>query len=115
MRDTPLRTLSFLCALSLLQQERGQAQQQGLPGWRMVAGGGALEFKGDKKWSFGPALAIRRMLSHRVSLDLDAFAPLTNTGPDKFTGVFGNFGPSVVWRGERHDFAVSAGVSAGTL
>jgi hypothetical protein len=56
------------------------------------------------------------MVSHRVRLDLDASIPVTNSGSDKFdSAVFGNFGPSLVWRGVRHDFAVSVGVSAGTL
>jgi hypothetical protein len=115
MRDPQLPTLGLLCALSLMLPERAPAQEQSLPAWRVVAGGSALEFKGDKKWGFGPTLGFRRMLSHRVSLDLDASALITNSGPDKFTGVFGNFGPSLVWRGERHDAAVSVGVIAGTL
>jgi hypothetical protein len=114
-RDTLLRTLVLLFALSLMPPERGNAQQPSLPAWLVLAGGTALEFRNDKKWGFGPTLGVRRMLSTRMSLDLDVSALVTNSGPDKFTGVFGNFGPSLVWRDERYDVSVSVGVLAGTL
>jgi hypothetical protein len=116
MRDTPLRTLGLLCSLQLLLPDGTQAQEPSTRPWSIVAGVTALELSGDKGWAFGPTLGIRRMVSRRVSLDLDASIPVTNSGSDKFdTAVLGNFGPSLVWRSPRHDFAVSMGISAGTL
>jgi hypothetical protein len=116
MRETQLRTLGLLCALSLVPPERAQAQEPSLPAWRVVAGGATLDFSGDRKWGFGPTLSIRRMLSHRVALDLGAAVLLANSGPTKFeTAVLATFGPSFVWRGQRRDFDVSMGFIAGTL
>jgi hypothetical protein len=116
MRETRLRTVGWLCALGLMLAVRAQAQDSHLPGWLVAVGGTALDFKGDRSWGFGPTLGIRRMLSHRVALELQASDLVTNSGSRKFTScVLGTFGPSFVWRGGRHDFAVSMGVIAGTL
>lgn len=116
MRRRRLRTIGLLCALILMPHARSLAQERHLPAWQIMAGGTAIDFAGNRKWGFGPALGIRRMVSHRVSLDLGGSVLLTNSGPTKFTSaVLGEFGPSLVWRGEEHDVAVSMGVIAGTL
>jgi len=84
MRSGQLRTFGLLCALCLMPPDWAHAQKQSLPAWQVVAGGTALDFQGDRRWGFGPTLGIRRMLSHRVSLDLDVSHLVTNSGPTKF-------------------------------
>jgi hypothetical protein len=116
MRSRQLRTLGLLCALTLVPHARTHAQERPLPAWQVMAGGTAIDFAGDRKLGFGPSLGIRRMVSHRVSLDLAASVLLTNSGSPKFTSaVLGELGPSLVWRGERHDVALSMGLIVGTL
>lgn len=105
--------LWFAIALVVIERAHGQ-ESSSQRGWRVATGVTGLEFRNDKRWGIGPMVEIRRMVSHRVSLDLDVAALITNTGPDKFTGIFGNVGPSFVWRNARHDLSLSVGFSAGT-
>lgn len=83
---------------------------------QVFAGAGAIDISPEKRWAIGPSLGIRWTLGRRVSVDADAATMVIHLGDDEFKGgVYGNVGPSWVWRGPTTDVAVSVGASLGTL
>lgn len=83
---------------------------------QFFAGAGALDISPEKKWAIGPSLGIRWTLGRRFSIDADAATMVLHFGGDEYKGgVYGNLGPSWVWRGRTTDVSISVGASLGTL